>query len=125
VNTKVETPASSDKVMDAAKWLLVAVLVSGGIYGYYHFDQYPVLYRVLVLIPVIGIGLLAAAWTQGGGAFWDLVMQARLEVYKVVWPSRQETTQTTMIVLLVIFVISLILWLLDMFFGWLASLIIG
>jgi len=74
---------------------------------------------------VIGIGLLVAALTQGGGAFWDLAKQARLEVYKVVWPSRQETTQTTMIVLLVIFVISLILWLLDMFFGWLASLIIG
>jgi len=125
VNTKIERQTAAGNAFDAVKWLLSLTLVAGGIYAYYHFDQYPVLYRVLALIPVIVIAVLLAIWTQGGGAFWDLVKQARLEVYKVVWPTRQETTQTTMIVLLVVFVIALILWLLDMFFGWLASVIIG
>ena len=125
MNTNVETQTPVTSAFDAVKWILSVALVAGGIYAYYHFEQYQVLYRVLALIPVVIVALLIAVWTQGGGAFWDLVKQARLEVYKVVWPSRQETTQTTMIVLLVVFVIALILWLLDMLFGWLASIIIG
>ncbi len=125
MNTKTETQAARGGAFDAVKWLVAVVLVAGGIYAYYHFDQYPVLYRVLSLIPVVIVAMLIAVWTQGGSAFWDLVKQARLEVYKVVWPTRQETTQTTLIVLLVVFVIALLLWLLDMFFGWLASIIIG
>jgi len=125
VNTSVEVQTPATNVFDVVKWVLSVALVAGGIYAYYHFDQYPVLYRVLALIPVVIVAMLIAVWTQGGAAFWDLVKQARLEVYKVVWPTRQETTQTTMIVLLVVFVIALILWLLDMFIGWLASIIIG
>ena len=125
MNTKVEVQTPATNVFDVVKWVLSVALVAGGIYAYYHFDQYPVLYRVLALIPVVIAAMLIAVWTQGGAAFWDLVKQARLDVYKVVWPTRQETTQTTMIVLLVVFVIALILWLLDMFIGWLASIIIG
>ncbi len=124
MNTKVEVQVSNNP-LDWIKWGLAIALVAGGIYGYYHFAQYSVLYRVLALIPVVGIALLLVAMTQSGAAFWDLVKQARLEIYKVVWPTRQETTQTTLIVVLVVFLMAIVLWLLDMFFGWLASLIIG
>lgn len=124
MNTNVETQASGG-VIDIIKWVLVVILVAGGIYGYYHYTQYPVLYRVLALLPVMGIAMALALMTQGGAAFWDLAKQARLEVYKVVWPTRQETTQTTLIVVLVVFLMAIVLWLLDMLFGWLASLIIG
>ena len=125
MNKKTETHTAASSVFDATKWLLATALIVGGIYAYYHYDQYPVLYRILTLIPVVVVALLIAVWTEGGDTFWSLVKQARLEVYKVIWPTRQETVQTTAIVLLVVFVIAVILWLLDMFFGWLASVIIG
>jgi len=124
VNTKAPTQTSGNG-LDSVKWVLVIALVVGGVYGYHHFAQYPVLYRVLALIPVIGVALLLGVWTQSGAAFWDLVKQARMEIYKVVWPTRPETTQTTLIVVLVVFLMAIVLWLLDMLFGWLASLIIG
>lgn len=124
MNTKAEVQTNSG-ALDVIKWVLVFVLVAGGVYGYYHFAEYPVLYRVLALIPVMGVALLLGVLTQSGAAFWDLVKQARMEIYKVVWPTRQETTQTTLIVVLVVFLMAIVLWLLDMFFGWLASLIIG
>lgn len=124
MNIKAETQTVGG-ALDLLKWVLVLLLVVGGIYGYYHFVQYPVLYRVLALIPVVGVALLLGVLTQSGAAFWNLVKQARMEVYKVVWPTRQETTQTTLIVVLVVFLMAIVLWLLDMFFGWLASLIIG
>lgn len=124
MNARVETQTAGT-ALDAIKWVAVLALVAGGIYSYYHFAQYPVLYRVLALIPVVGVALLLAVMTRSGAAFWDLVKQARMEIYKVVWPTRQETTQTTLIVVLVVFLMAIVLWLLDMFFGWLASLIIG
>lgn len=125
MNKKVETQTAAGGAFDAGKWLVAVALVVGGIYAYYHFDQYSVLYRVLSLVPVVVVAILVAAWTQGGGAFWSLMKQAYLEVYKVVWPTALETRQTTLIVFAVVFVIAFILWLLDMFFGWLASVIIG
>ena len=123
MSTKADTEVASP--LDPVKWVLAIGLVIAGIYGYYHFDQYPVLYRVLALIPVIVAALMLAVFTNSGGAFWDLVKQSRLEVYKIVWPSREETTQTTFIVVAVVFFMAIILWLLDMLFGWLAGLIIG
>lgn len=122
MNAKTETEASG---LDPIKWVLAIGLVVGGVYAYYFFDQYPVLYRVLALVPVVLVAMLLAVWTRSGGAFWTLMKEARLEIYKVVWPTRQETVQTTAIVVLVVFIMALILWLLDMFFGWLAGMIIG
>ena len=55
----------------------------------------------------------------------QFMQQVRAETAKVVWPTRQETMQTTMIVLLVVVVAGLILWGLDTGLGWIASLIIG
>jgi preprotein translocase subunit SecE len=123
LNSKAQVQANPG--LDLAKWLVSLTLVVGGIYGFYHYAQYPMLYRVLALLPVVGLALWIAVLTTGGAAFWDLVKQARLEIYKVVWPTRPETIQTTLIVVAVVFLMAIILWLLDMFFGWLASLIIG
>lgn len=123
MNTKAESETTS--AFDLLKWGVSIALVVAGIYGYYHFDQYPQLYRVVALCVDIGIALVLAVYTQGGGAFWALMRQSLNEWYKIVWPTREETTQTTMIVVLVVFVMAIILWLLDMFFGWLAGLIIG
>ena len=46
------------------------------------------------------------------------VRDTQIEVRKVVWPSRQETVQTTMIVLLMVMVVALILWAFDSLLGW-------
>ena len=51
--------------------------------------------------------------------------EARIEIRKVVWPTRQETTQTTLIVVAVVLVMALLLWGLDSLLGWLVSLIVG
>jgi len=60
-----------------------------------------------------------------GGAFWQLVKGSRTEIRKVIWPTRQETTQTTMIVVAFVFVMALILWAMDSLLGWLVSMAIG
>ena len=80
----------------------------------------------LALMMVLGAGALALAlMTLQGKAFMDLLKQAQVEVRKVVWPTREETWQTTMIVLLVVVVMSLLLWGMDSLFGLAVSAVIG
>ena len=60
-----------------------------------------------------------------GKEVWDLAKEARVEVRKVVWPTRQETTETTLIVVAVVIFVALILWGLDSGLSWVIKGLIG
>ena len=94
--------------------LTVAVLpVAAAIGGFYYFDDQPQWIRVIALLAAVGISGLIALQTAVGQAAWAFRREAIIEVRKVVWPTRKETTQTTTIVLIVVVVMSLLLWALD------------
>ena len=116
--------AKSDP-MNVAKWVLVVVVVTIGVVGNQYYSEESFLYRLLALLVLGGIAAAGALATTQGAAFLVLVKDARTEIRKVVWPTRPETMQTTLIVLAVVLVTALILWGLDSILGWLASLIIG
>jgi preprotein translocase subunit SecE len=111
--------------LDTLKWLLVVTLIGVGVAGNSYFSAEPVLYRVLALVAITFVACFIAYNTAKGASLWGLVQGAMIELRKVVWPTRQETNQTTLIVVAVVIVMSIILWLLDTLFGWIASLIIG
>jgi preprotein translocase subunit SecE len=110
---------------DALKWLFVVLLVALGVIGNQYFAAEPVLYRVIALLLLAALAGFVAFQTLKGRAFFVLLKEARTEIRKVVWPSRQETTQTTLIVVAVVLVMALLLWGLDTLLGWLVSLIVG
>ena len=106
---------------DGLKWLVVALLVAGGAYGNSYFAGESVLYRAIALVVLGVVALYVALQTEKGQMFWGLLRDAKAEVRKVVWPTRQETLQTTMIVIVVVLVVSLILWVLDSLLGFTVS----
>ena len=118
-------PEAKDTRFDMLKWLVVAALVVVGVVGNQYFSAEPILYRVLALLFVSAVAGLIGLQTSKGQAFWVLAKEARVEIRKVVWPTRQETTQTTLIVVAVVLVMALLLWGLDSLLGWLVSLIVG
>lgn len=122
MNVKAE---AKDSRFDLVKWLVVAALVVVGVVGNQYFSAEPILYRVLGLIVLGGVAAFVALQTARGQAFTVLLKEARVEIRKVVWPTRQETTQTTLIVVAVVLVMALLLWGLDSLLGWLVSLIVG
>ena len=122
MNAKTEENAGT---LDGLKWLVVVLLVAAGIGGNFYYAEYSLLYRVLGLLVISFIAAFVAVQTVKGAAFWQLAKEARTEIRKVVWPTRQETTQTTLIVVAFVFVMALILWGLDTLLGWLVSLVIG
>ena len=111
--------------LDSLKWVVVSALVGGGVFGNSYFGDQPILYRVLALLALALIAGWVASLTQKGSDFFTLVKGSRTEIRKVVWPTRQETTQTTLIVFVFVIITGLILWGLDSVLGWLASLILG
>lgn len=122
MNAKAEAKESR---FDLLKWLLVAVLVVVAVVGNQYFSAQPILYRVLGILVLAVIAAFLALQTAKGQAFFSLAKEARVEIRKVVWPSRQETTQTTLIVAAVVLVMALLLWGLDSLLGWLVSMIVG
>ncbi|AAY39591.1 preprotein translocase subunit SecE [Pseudomonas syringae pv. aptata] len=122
MNPKAE---ASDSRFDMLKWLLVVVLVVVGVVGNQYYSAEPILYRVLALLVIAAAAAFVALQTGKGKAFFVLAKEARAEIRKVVWPTRQETTQTTLIVVAVVLVMALLLWGLDSLLGWLVSLIVG
>ncbi|SDJ30913.1 preprotein translocase subunit SecE [Pseudomonas abietaniphila] len=122
MNPKAE---AQDSRFDVVKWLVVVLLVVVGVVGNQYYSAQPILYRVLALLVIAAVAAYVALQTGKGKAFFVLAKEARAEIRKVVWPTRQETTQTTLIVVAVVLVMALLLWGLDSLLGWLVSLIVG
>ena len=80
---------------------------------------------MLALLVGAGLAAFIAVQTERGRSVWGLLKDARTEVRRVVWPSNQETTQTTLVVLVLVLVFALILWGLDSFLSWVVSSVIG
>ena len=123
MSTNTETTASG--ALDWLKWLIVAALMGGGVYGNWYFSDESLLIRVLGLLGGAVVAVFIAVQTERGRNTWNLMKEARTEIRRVVWPSNQETTQTTLVVLVLVLVFALILWGLDSLLSWFVSSVIG
>ncbi len=113
--TKAEQQASP---LDTVKLALSLLILVAGIAGYHYFEEESQLLRVLGILAVVGVAVAIAATTDIGRRTLSFFKEARVEVRKVVWPTRQETVQTTIAVLVMVFIVAIMLWLVDMFLGW-------
>ena len=96
--------------MDTIKLLVMLVLLVAGVYGFYTFADQPLWVRLAGLLAVIGAAVFVALQTAVGRTVWQFASDARTEVRKVVWPSRQETLQTLLIITIAVLVTALFLW---------------
>lgn len=103
----------SGRSVDVFKWVVVAVLLLIAIAGNYYFRQYNLALRAFAVVAIVGIAGAVALWTVKGKQALSFAREARIEMRKVIWPTRQEALQTTLIVAAVTAVMSLILWGLD------------
>ena len=124
MNAQAEETASSS-ILDVVKQVLSVGLVVAGLSAFYYFSEFSLLYRVLALVGVVVVALGLMLTTAIGHNVWAFVLDARQEVRKVVWPTREETIRTTLLVFGMVFIVGLILWLLDMFLFWGVRLLTG
>jgi len=118
MSSKIE---AVDGRFDSVKWVFVVLLVAVGVTGNLYFSAESLLYRVIALLVLAGVAGFMALQTVKGKKFSALLKDAKSEIRKVVWPTRQELTQTTMIVIVFVLVVALMLWGLDSTVSWLVS----
>ena len=111
--------------LDMLKWALVVIGVVAGIYANMHYSSVALGVRAAIGIVVFLALLALAAWTKAGGHALGFIKSARGELRKVVWPTRQETLQTTLIVAVVVLVTALVLWGLDSLLLWVMGWVTG
>jgi preprotein translocase subunit SecE len=105
-------------VGDIVKLVLSPVFIIAGVAAFYYFSELQLLYRVLILVSIVGTAVGVCFTTALGRSLWGFVLESKQEFNRVVWPTRDETVKTTLMVFLMVFVVGLVLWLLDMFLFW-------
>jgi preprotein translocase subunit SecE len=101
---------SQGGIMNSLKWAVVFALIGLGVAGNYHFSDQSLLIRIISLLALAAVAVVIALQTDKGKRFWRFALDSRNELRKVVWPNRQETVQTTVMVLGVVAIVGLILW---------------
>jgi len=115
MNDEVKQTTAAPTGADTAALIAAILLVLGGIVAYYLLKSRPEAWASWVaMFGGIIVGLLVFAFSGYGRRFWRFVLESRVELRKVFWPSRQETLTTTMVVLVFVVIASVFFWLLDL-----------
>ncbi|WP_448213263.1 preprotein translocase subunit SecE [Colwellia sp. MEBiC06753] len=111
--------------LDGLKWGVIFLILIGAVVGNYYFADQSVLVRAIGVVAAVIVAGLLAMQTEKGRAAVTFAKESRTEVRKVVWPTRQETVQTTGIVLVATLIMSLLMWGLDSVLFWVVGFITG
>jgi preprotein translocase subunit SecE len=111
-------------MMDKVKLAVAVLLVIGGIVGFYWYADQALLYRVLGLLVIFGVAVAVAVNTQVGASVVSFGRSASMEMRKTVWPTRKETTQTTLIVVVFVTILGLAIWIIDSILRWIVTALI-
>ncbi|KAA2283460.1 preprotein translocase subunit SecE [Arenimonas fontis] len=125
MNTKVEQNQVTASPADLAKYVLAAALVAAGLFVFYWFGQWPGLLRGLVVAAGVAAAAGVMALTARGRQAREFLSESVFELRKVVWPTREEATRTTGVILIVVVIVSLILAGFDLVISWLIRLLLG
>jgi len=135
-----QTETSESGMLDTIKLLLSGVVLVGGLFAYYYFETAKVFvtdsgvieigaiaqaYRVLMVLGGTAAGIGIAMTSVQGQRLWHFIQGSRVEIRKVVWPTKQETTQTAIAVFVFTAVMMLFFWALDSGLLWLTRTLVG
>ncbi len=124
MTTQTETNQSG--VLDTIKLLLAAAAILGGLYSYYYYEFDVALpLRVLMVLGGTGAGIAIGMTSAQGQRLWHFIQGSRVEIRKVVWPTRTETTQTAIAVFVFTLIMALFFWALDSGLLWLTRRLVG
>ena len=126
LNSRVEQTRNQASATDVAKYVAAALLLVGGLVVFYWFDgQWPMPLRVLAVVVGATAALVVFLTSAKGHQTREFLSEARFELRKVVWPTRQEAMRLTWVVMLVVVIMSLVLAGFDLVIQWAIRLLLG
>ena len=110
---------------DKAKVVVAALLVAGGITGYYLLSTQPAWMRWICVVAGLLLAALVVAMSAYGRSLKQFFLDSRVELRKIVWPTKQETLQVTVAVFIFVIVAGLFFWLVDLGLAWATKALSG
>jgi preprotein translocase subunit SecE len=105
--------------------LLSATILVGSIFAYYYYADESALLRAIGVLVGFALAIWVAFQSAQGKTLWAFIQGSRVELRKVVWPTREETMQTTVVVLVFTMIMATFFWLLDLFLLWFTTFVTG
>jgi preprotein translocase subunit SecE len=112
MDSKADTEPTA---LDTVKLVLAGAIVVAGLAGYYYYAELPAVVRVVVVLVSLALAVWVGLQSAQGQTLSRFMQASRVELRKVVWPTREETIQTTIAVLIFTTVMAVFFWLLDLF----------
>jgi preprotein translocase subunit SecE len=117
MTAKVEK-ASTANALDVVKLVLAGVLLVAGMVAYYYFADWNGWARIGILLLGVIAAAVVGAFTATGRSVREYLAESQFELRKVVWPTRDETLRTTLVIVVVVIILSLLLGLIDVTLKW-------
>ena len=108
-----QTEQTGSGLADILKWVVVIALLATAVVGNHYFSEETLLIRVVAILVIGALAFFIASKTNKGTTALGFAKEARIEGRKVVWPTRQETVQTTLVIMVAVVFMSLLLWGID------------
>jgi preprotein translocase subunit SecE len=125
MTTSVDTKAQDASGADTAKLIVAIVLVTAGVVGYYVLASQATWLRWLAVVAGIVLAALVIAFSKYGTALKQFVADSRVELRKIVWPNKQETGMTTLVVFVFLLIAGIFFWGLDLALAWATRALTG
>jgi preprotein translocase subunit SecE len=120
-----EIKAQDGGAANTAKLVVAILIVLGGVVGYYLLANQAAWLRWLPVVGGIVLAAVVIAWSQYGTDLRQFMHDARVELRKIVWPGRQETGMTTVVVFVFVLAAGLFFWGLDLVLAWATRALTG
>jgi preprotein translocase subunit SecE len=119
----INTPVAG--TADKAKLIVAILVVIAGVAAFYVLTDQPVWMRWTAVAVSLVLAAVVVAFSSYGAEFRRFVELARIELRKIVWPTREETGKMTAVVLMFVVVAGIFFWLLDLVLAWATKTLTG
>jgi preprotein translocase subunit SecE len=116
---------SKPTILDTVLLLASVVVLVGSIFAYYYYANESLLLRSVGVLVAFIFAVWLAFQSAQGRTLWAFINSSRVELRKVVWPTREEAIQTTIIVIVFALIMGTFFWLLDLLLLWFTRFITG
>jgi len=112
-------------MIDKLKLVISLLLVAAGVAGFYLLADQPLVVQVLAFIGGIVAALVVMSTSPTGKQAFSYVGDSIAEAKRVVWPTRQETIQMTLVVFVMVLIMAAFLAVVDIGFAHMVQWIMG
>ncbi len=113
------------KSVNILLWLAAFAVIVAGVVVSEFVGSMDSSYVTSIGVVAVLLALVVARFTNQGRRFWAFLISSKLEMAKVVWPTRKETMTMTGMVIVVVMIFSLIIYLFGLLFGQFVQLFLG